>query len=212
MQTLQKVSRSRNGCVLHPILLAALASLAALLAPCHALAIIYDIDRSFSFSGGSFTATLTGTVDLPAGSYTISNKGPSPFTSANLTLTVNGTPYSVDSVVTTSISGSGEFYVNATATSLTFSTVNADGGDPADLVFTDNPGGGVNAIDRYAIGTDGAGSFEAAYTGVGGGYVADVVFPTEWGIAIPEPSILSLLTIPFAFLGFRVIRARKQVA
>jgi hypothetical protein len=116
----------------------------------------------------------------------------------------------VDHVLTGSILGTGEFLVNATATSLTFSTANANSGNPADLVFSDNTV--VSANDRYVIGSDGAPHFEAAYTAAGSGYVDSIVLPAAWGVAVPEPSTASLMAIPFAFLAFRMVRARKQVA
>jgi hypothetical protein len=201
-----KFSRSRKWRVLQFVLLAASAT--CLLAPSHALAVIYQVDRSFP--GGPNFVSLAGTVDVPLGSYTIMNKGPSPFTSVDLTLTVNGISYSVNYVFTDFISGSGEFLIDATATSLTFNTANANGQNPADLVFSANSSA-VFATDRYSIGGDSGGSFEGVVTGAGN-RSEGIGFPTEWGVAVvPEPSIVNFLAIPLAFLGFRVARACKQV-
>src|SRR5208337_3197032 len=64
---------------------------------------IYNVDRAFT--QGVLAATLIGTVDIPLGNYTIQNSSASPFSSVNLTLTVGGTPYTLDSVLTGIIIG-----------------------------------------------------------------------------------------------------------
>src|SRR6266446_1184759 len=87
----------------------------------------YHVNRSFT--DGSSSATLTGTLDIPMGSYTIQNSGPSPFTAVNLTLTVNGTPFTLTHALTGVIHGTGQFLISATPTTLTFNTANANGGN-----------------------------------------------------------------------------------
>ena len=152
---------------------------------------VYDVSRSFT--DGTTVATLMGTVEIPLGSYTIQNMGASPLTAVNLTLRVNGTPYAVDNVLTDLINGTGQFFINATPTTLIFSTGTADGGNPADLVFSDNPTN-AQSNDRYVIGSNGDPAFEVAYTGAGS-VVATPTFPTIFGTAVPEPACLGLLGV-----------------
>jgi len=169
-----------------------------------AQATLYDVNRSFS------GATLTGTVDIPVGIYTIQNASASPFTAANLILTVNATSYNLNNVLTGIIGGSGEFFINATATTLTFSTANANGGNPADLVFSDN----TNPFNdnRYVIGYNGSPGFEYAYTdaGVAG---AGVILPAIFGTAaVPEPTTMiagALLLLPFGASTLRILRKNR---
>src|ERR1700730_7615215 len=116
---------------------------------------------NLSFSGGG-TASLVGTVDLPLGNYTIMNGAPHPFTAGNLTLTVNGTPYSLVQADTSLISGTGQFLINANASTLIFDTANANSSNPADLIFRT-----ASTNDRYIIGSNGDPHFEAAYTSAG---------------------------------------------
>ncbi|CCI23125.1 exported hypothetical protein [Microcystis aeruginosa PCC 9809] len=104
--------------------LAGATSLAAMLTPVAATAVTFTVNRSWSQSGNN--ASLVGTVDVPIGSYTIDSTGtPNPFTNVNLTLTVNGNPFTLDTVVVIpsgSIIGTGQFLVNATSSTLTFNT------------------------------------------------------------------------------------------
>src|SRR6476646_1457784 len=101
-----------------------------LVAPSATMADLYFVQRAWS------NATLTGTVELPRGNYTLTNRIPAPFTAINLTLRVNGSQIALFTNANTfNISGSGEFFINATSTTLTFSTANADGSNPADLAF-----------------------------------------------------------------------------
>jgi hypothetical protein len=216
MQPLQIIFRRRKSDVLLPTLLAALNALAVVLTPSNANAVIYQVDRSF---GGG--VTLDGTVDIPLGSYTIVNAGPSPFTSVNLTLTVNGTSYGVDNVLTGGINNyvvngvvySPEFLINATPTSLIFSTYLPNGMGSADLVFSDKPLGPFYVNNRYSVGYDSGGQFEAVSTDAGSLAVGHgtLLFPLEWGVAVPEPSMLGLLTIPCVFQGFRILRGRNRI-
>src|SRR5690242_5644873 len=94
-----------------------------------ALADTYTVNRLFS--DGVDTATLVGTVDIAEGNYTITNGGSSPFTAISLTLTANGTPYTVDNTLTGIILGTGQFLITASPTQLIFGTASADSGNPA---------------------------------------------------------------------------------
>src|SRR5262249_12365308 len=82
-------------------------------------ATIYNVNQTFS------GATLVGTLDIPPGNYVIANRGPSPFTAVNLTLTVNATSYNLTYALTGIISGTGQFLINATPTTLSFNIANA---------------------------------------------------------------------------------------
>jgi len=184
------------------ILLGATA-IAALIAN-SAQAMLYDVNRSFSL--GPDSATLTGTVDIPLGSYTIMNMGASPFTSVNLTLNVNSVSYNVNNALTSLISGTGRFFINATPTTLIFNTANANGGNPADLVFSDTLSLSGN---YYAIGHNGAPGFEAAYTSTAG-FNVPATLPTDFASAVvPEPSTCALLLLPFGLHSIRKFRSRK---
>ncbi|GAL92482.1 PEP-CTERM sorting domain-containing protein [Microcystis aeruginosa] len=180
--------------------LAGATSLAAMLTPVAAKAITYTVNRSWS--SGSDNASLVGTVDVPIGSYTINSTGtPNPFTNVNLTLTVNGTPFTLDTVVipSGSISGTGQFLVNATSSTLTFNT-NVSGVDRARVRFQNS--GNPFGNRRYEIGT-----FLDFFTGqlvnlegstASPGFtevVASVSLPVTFGTAqtaqqVPEPASL----------------------
>jgi hypothetical protein len=163
---------------------------------------IYNVDRSFT--DGVNNATLIGTVEIPLGSYTIQDSSASPFSSVNLTLTVAGTPYTVDNVLTGIISGTGQFLIDATPTTLTFNTANSNASNPADLVFSDNSI--VYDNDRYVIGSNGDPQFEAAYTGAGSVISTAVTYPTVFGTAaVPEPTTLALVGLSglATFMGIR---------
>jgi len=161
---------------------------AVLLIASSAQAQIYNVDRSIT--DGTSSATLIGTLDIPIGSYTIQNASASPFTSVNLTLTVNATIFVLDNALTGIITGTGQFFIDATPTTLTFSTANSDGGDPADLEFSDTTL--LYANDRYVIGSNADPQFEAAYTAAGSVLSTTVTFPTVFGTAVPEPTTLAL--------------------
>ncbi|GCA93042.1 PEP-CTERM sorting domain-containing protein [Microcystis aeruginosa] len=180
--------------------LAGATSLAAMLTPVAAKAITYTVNRSWS--SGSDNASLVGTVDVPIGSYTINSTGtPNPFTNVNLTLTVNGTPFTLDTVVipSGSISGTGQFLVNATSSTLTFNT-NVSGFNAARVRFQNS--GNPFGNRRYEIGT-----FLNPFTGqlvnlegstASPGFtevVASVSLPVTFGTAqtaqqVPEPASL----------------------
>ena len=153
-----------------------------------ATAATYVVNRSWSGPGG--TASLLGTVDLPLGNYTIMNGAPSPFTAINLTLTVNGTSYSLVLADTSLIAGTGQFLINANASTLIFDTANFGGGTPADLTFKT-----ASTDDRYIIGSDADPHFEAGYTSAGDVLNEDVIFPTVFGTIVPEPSSLVLFSL-----------------
>lgn len=159
-------------------------------------ATIYEVHRSFP------QASLAGTVEIPMGSYTIQNASPSPFTSVNLIFTVNGTPYFLNHCLTGDIHGTGEFFINATATSLTFSTANANGSNPADLDFSDNTVQEAN--NYYAIGSDTIAGFESGWTDAGN-FAVGATFPTVFAI-VPEPSGFALLALG----GMALLHRRKD--
>jgi hypothetical protein len=171
--------------------LAGATSLAAMLTPVAATAVTFTVNRSWSGFGNN--ASLVGTVDVPVGSYTIQNGTPNPFTNVNLILTVNGNPFPVlNAADTSNISGTGQFLVNATSSTLTFNTANADGSNPADLVFVNSSTGFGGPF--YVIGTDGVPGFEIAIN-TSPDVVASVAFPVTFGTVqqvqqVPEPASL----------------------
>ena len=180
--------------------LAGATSLAAMLTPVAAKAITYTVNRSWS--NGSNNASLVGTVDVPIGSYTINSTGtPNPFTNVNLTLTVNGTPFTLDTVVipSGSISGTGQFLVNATSSTLTFNT-NVSGFNAARVRFQNS--GNPFGNRWYDIGTFldfftfQLVNFEGSIASPGfTEVVASVSLPVTFGTAqtaqqVPEPASL----------------------
>jgi hypothetical protein len=100
--------------------LAAAMVISALIDARPAAAATYDVNLSFTGGG---TASLVGTVDLPLGNYTIMNGAPNPFTAINLTLTVNGTPFSLVQADLSLITGTGQFLIDANASTLIFNTL-----------------------------------------------------------------------------------------
>ena len=170
-----------------------------LVAPSRTMADLYFVHRVWS------NATLTGTLQLPEGNYTIMNRSPAPFTAVNLTLSVNGTPIALFTNANTQlIIGTGQFFINATPTTLTFSTANSNSTNPADLEFVNTS---EFDIPRYTIGTDGNPGFEIAFYS-GGSSRGSVTFPTVFGIAIPEPCTFSLGAVGVATL--MITRRRSQ--
>jgi hypothetical protein len=168
-------------------LLAAAISVSVLINARPAAAATYDVNLSFTGGG---TASLVGTVDLPIGNYTIMNGAPNPFTAVNLTLTVNGTPYSLVQADTSLIHGAGQFLIDANASTLIFNTANTNAGNPADLIFRT-----ASTNDRYIIGSDADPAFEAAYTSAGDVLNTNITFPVQFGTIVPEPSTLILFSL-----------------
>ena len=163
-------------------------------------ATFYDVSRSWS-NGSGGTASLIGTVDVALGSYTIMNKGPSPFTSVSLTLIVNGgAPLHLNHADTSLIFGTGQFLIFATASSLIFDTANGNGQNPADLLFGD----ATNMVGVYGIGSDSLPHFQTGI--IGGDTVLDtsIRFPNVFGTARSVPdagSTLAMLSINLLGLG-----------
>ena len=163
-------------------------------------ATFYDVSRSWSDGSGG-TASLIGTVDVALGRNTIMNKGPSPFTSVSLTLIVNGgAPLHLNHADTSSIFGTGQFLIFATASSLIFDTANGNGQNPADLLFGD----ATNMVGVYGIGSDSLPHFQTVI--IGGDTVLDtsISFPNVFGTARSVPdagSTLAMLSISLLGLG-----------
>jgi hypothetical protein len=172
--------------------LAGATSLAAMLTPVAAMAIpavtTFNVNRSWS--SGSDTASLVGTVNVPVGSYTIQDGTPNPFTNVNLILTVNGNPFPVLNAANTSlVLGTGQFLVNATSSTLTFNTA---GSNPVDLAFVNSST--VFGGPFYAIGFDSTSGFETAFA-TSPNVNASVAFPVTFGTVqqvqqVPEPASL----------------------
>ncbi|MCP5528531.1 MAG: hypothetical protein H7A47_17205 [Verrucomicrobiales bacterium] len=182
-------------------------TMALLIASSSAQAAVYTVNRSFT--DGVDVASLTGTVEVPIGNYLIQNASVSPFTSVDLTLTVNGSPYSLTYALTDLIFGTAQFSIAATATQLVFDTANADGSNPADLVFADvaDP----FADNRYVIGTDGNPGFENAFGAGGVDVPVELTLPVVFGVAIPEPSAAGFAGVMLAlFCGWQARRKARS--
>ncbi|GCA78505.1 PEP-CTERM sorting domain-containing protein [Microcystis aeruginosa] len=169
--------------------LAGATSLAAMLTPVAATAVTFTVNRSWS--NGSNNASLVGTVDVPIGSYTIQNGTPNPFTNVNLILTVNGNPFTLDAANTSGVFGTGQFLVNATSSTLTFNTANADGSNHAFLAFVDSSTGLTGPL--YGIASQNVSAEVGGSTLVS--VFAQLTFPVTFGTAqtaqqVPEPASL----------------------
>ena len=156
---------------------------------------VYTVNRSWA--NGPDTASLSGTVTLPVGNYTIINNAPNPFTAVNLTMVVNGTPYPLDTTQTI-VFGTGQFFISATNSTLTFNVANANGSNPADLLFRNSS----DSSFWYAIGSNGFPNFQNAILPTFS-VLDSVTFPNQFGV-VPEPAALGLLAV--AALG--LIRRR----
>lgn len=195
-----------------------------------AKATLYDVDQSFTDPTGA-SAELKGTVQVVPGSYMIENGAfytynnstvgsaaiSSPFTVVNLTLTVNNTPYVLDTLVLSLVGSSpgsgarsGEFVVNATSTGLFFSTPVASANSPADLVLSEGAFDNVLDSNCYVIGSNGNPNYEAAYTGAG--WIAEqkaYVSPIEFGIvSVPEPPTYVAASLCFGLVVVNCLRRR----
>jgi len=161
-------------------------------------AIFYDVSRSWSDGFGG-TASLTGTVDVPLGSYTIMNNGPSPFTSVSLMLSVNGgAPVLLNHADTSAIFGTGQFLISATASSLIF-TANGNAFNPADLNFFD-----ATNLNSYSIGSDADPHFQIGEIGNHDVVDLSITFPNVFGTTrsvSDTGSALAMLSISLLGLG-----------
>lgn len=156
----------------------------------------YVINRSIS--NGASVATLVGTLDIPIGSYLIENESESPFTDVDLTMTVDSVSFGLDRSLTDVIFGDGQFFIEATPTSLIFDAI-GNNANPADLVFSDNMYSFAN--NRWAIGSDGSPAFEVANSDNGDVLTNAFSFPVTFGTVVPEPSsMLCLSVLCFAIL------------
>ena len=164
---------------------------------------VYGVNRTFT--EGITTASLVGTVNVPLGHYVIQNTAPNPFTAVNLTLTVNAGSYNLTHALTDIIQGTGQFTIDATATTLTFSA-SGNGSNPADLVFSDNTDASLN--NRYVIGSNGNPAFEVAYTNTGQ-VLGDMSYPVVFGTLIPEPSSFILLAVAMIGVGLKWRRSSR---
>jgi hypothetical protein len=154
---------------------------------------VYTVKRTWN--DGPDTASLTGTVALPTGSYTIMNGTPNPFTAVNLTLDINGVPHSLTQANMSNIFGTGKFFITATNADLTFNTAGGNGSNGADLFFLPPTNTGYS----YVIGSDGNPAFQNAFM-PGGDVISSVSFPTVFGVT-PEPACLGLAALaPLALM------------
>lgn len=172
----------KNNPLIPTLVLAGATSLAAMLTPvaAKAVSVTYNVNRSWSQSGNN--ASLVGTVAVPLGNYTITDGGSTPFTNVNLTLKLNGTPYTLDTVYNVT-NADGKFYVNAGPSALIFNTADAVAPNVAGLSFVNLDG------DYYDIKTYDS-SIEQAGDSSGRSQVtASVSFPLTFGTAqqVPEP-------------------------
>lgn len=175
------------------VIVQAATAILALVAGSGAQATVYEVNRLFP------QASLTGTLEIPLGSYTIQNTNPSPFTSVHLILTLNGTQFFLNHCLTGDIRGTGQFFIDATATSLIFSTANANGANPADLDFSDTTV--QQAHNYFSIGYDTIPGYESAYTDAGS-FTANATLPIVFAV-VPEPSVIALLALGGAGLLYR---------
>jgi hypothetical protein len=158
-------------------------------------AITYNVNRSWS--NGFRNASLSGTVDILVGNYIVTEGFSNPFTKIALLLTTPDGTFSLDGLNNRLVSGTGQFLITADSTSLVFSTVNFNGENPADLLFTETGTGRV----LYAIGSDGSPQFEVSFTRRTI-LSNNLSFPTTFGTAIAVPWETDALPVFFTTIVF----------
>lgn len=125
---------------------------ANLIVSSQAQAVVYSINRSWD----NDNATLTGTVEIPEGTYFINNSIFDPFLDIDLSLDYDGSSTILDRVDFSTIQNNGTFIIDANLSNLVFNTQNADGINPAVLSFTNISG------DSYSTGSDSSPGFESS--------------------------------------------------
>lgn len=173
-------------------------SLVAVTACAPAFGAVYDV--SHTFSNGVTAVVITGTITVPEGEYEIASGG-IPFTNVNLNMQGGIWNYPLTNASDLFISGTGQFFVSATPTQLTFNTANTDGiNGSADLLF------GVPFSNTYLfIGSDGNPGFELGRS-PNFNVIVGRSLPTVFG-TVPEPTSLALL-LPAACA---VLRRRRRL-
>lgn len=125
----------------------------SLLANTYAVNRVFTSDGSSPLSSSGIIVTLIGTVEIPAGNYTLDRNSPNPFTAVDLVMFVNDGGridiyYLMEAYAF--ITGNAKVIIHATDKSLTFDhTGNAGSADEAVLQFWD-----ATTPDCFAIGHD----------------------------------------------------------
>ena len=138
--------------------------------------------------GTGLPASLTGTVDIPIGTYSYSpnTSVSAPFTAFNLTLNVNGTA-STRTGANIFTGSTSSLTLTASATDLKFISTSGADGSAAYLFFSGSDG-------DYIIGSDGNPGFQSA-SGSAGISATNRSFPTVFAVSsntqsVPEPSTI----------------------
>jgi hypothetical protein len=211
--------------LLPTLALAGATSLAAMLTPVAAMAIpavtTFNVNRSWS--SGSDTASLVGTVDVPLGSYTIQNGTPNPFTNVNLTLTVNGNAVTLNAVDVANTLTPAQFLVNATSSVLTFNADTSGCSDicQSELQFIDSSQGlsgplyriGSSFLSLGSISSIEQGLIRSPFTSVSSSPNFPVTFGTaqqQPATSVPEPTAtVGLLGLGLLGVGSALKRMGK---